>query len=311
MGSYSVTMGQNIYDVALHLYGSVEGVLDLMMCNPQLSLDEPLQAGLRLTFSDDYMLDEDVVAYFRNSGITPAGGERHVYPKHFDHPQFGELRLPPSKTTASFLASGVGVLEVDWGDNTPTQGIHLTPTVERYSHTFDSAVAGVRVLGLHGDAEFGVWDLTAAAPLEVYLWRPLVVEQLTLSGTLEVPFLALLRGTYSMNLRGIRCDDLRSLYECRELGVLDLRDAVLQPSRVDHYLMLLATRYGRRRSCRVFLPHSPQGDYREPTRDAAGFYAPRSGMEALWIITHEPAWNEASAWEFHLPKKTYTYEPNH
>ena len=34
MGSYRVVAGQNIYDVALHLYGSVEGIVDLLVNNP-------------------------------------------------------------------------------------------------------------------------------------------------------------------------------------------------------------------------------------------------------------------------------------
>ena len=34
MGKYIVTNGQNIYDISLHLYGSIEGIVDLMMFQP-------------------------------------------------------------------------------------------------------------------------------------------------------------------------------------------------------------------------------------------------------------------------------------
>ena len=37
MGSYRVVTGQNIYDVALHLYGSVEGIVDLLVNNAGLA----------------------------------------------------------------------------------------------------------------------------------------------------------------------------------------------------------------------------------------------------------------------------------
>ena len=37
MGKYRVVAGQNIYDVALYLYGSIEGVVDLLINNPDLS----------------------------------------------------------------------------------------------------------------------------------------------------------------------------------------------------------------------------------------------------------------------------------
>ena len=51
MGSYRVVTGQNIYDVALHLYGSVEGIVDLLVNNPALSLETELCSGQELTLS--------------------------------------------------------------------------------------------------------------------------------------------------------------------------------------------------------------------------------------------------------------------
>jgi hypothetical protein len=36
MGKYTVTGRQNLFDIALHLYGSIEGIIDLMMSNTSL-----------------------------------------------------------------------------------------------------------------------------------------------------------------------------------------------------------------------------------------------------------------------------------
>ena len=41
MGRYKVIAGQNIYDIALHIYGSIEGIVDLMMCNTCLLYTSP------------------------------------------------------------------------------------------------------------------------------------------------------------------------------------------------------------------------------------------------------------------------------
>ena len=49
MGNYRVITGQNIYDVALHLYGSIEGIVDLLVNNPDLSLETELRTGQELT----------------------------------------------------------------------------------------------------------------------------------------------------------------------------------------------------------------------------------------------------------------------
>ena len=35
MRTYTVRTGQNIFDVALTLYGSIEGVFDLLVSNPE------------------------------------------------------------------------------------------------------------------------------------------------------------------------------------------------------------------------------------------------------------------------------------
>lgn len=81
MGKYRVVAGQNIYDVALYLYGSIEGVVDLLINNPDLSFATTLTAGRELVYTDDFVIRADVVAYNGLHGIVPANGERHVYPK--------------------------------------------------------------------------------------------------------------------------------------------------------------------------------------------------------------------------------------
>lgn len=311
MGRYTVTTGQNIYDVALHIYGSVEGIVDLLMSNPALSVDDWLHTGQELIYSDDYLIDEDVSVFFRTNGITPAGGERQVYPKEFTLPLLAELLLSNAKTSVAFAATGRGNIEVDWGDNAAPESIALGESAQRYTHTFDSAVAGSRRIRLYGDAEFRELDLSAAAPSEVYFFTPLRVEKFTLRNcTLDIGFLQLLKETYMMDLQGLRCPDLRPLAACRGLMTLDLRGAYIKSSALDVYLLHLVRRYGARRNCRIYLPYAPGGDYTEPQKDINGAYIPENGMEAIWIITHEEAWNEAGSWEFIIDGKTYTYEPN-
>ena len=80
MGNYRVITGQNIYDVALHLYGSIEGIVDLLINNPGLSLETELRTGQELTYTDGFIINADVVAYNEMHGIVPSNGERHVYP---------------------------------------------------------------------------------------------------------------------------------------------------------------------------------------------------------------------------------------
>lgn len=119
MGKYTVTNGQNLYDIALDLYGSVEGIVDLLMNNTELSLADDLQAGDELIYTDDFIINEDIVAYNRQHGIIPANGEQSVYPKHFELPYTFLFHQQNTFTSVSFVASGSGKVEIDWGDNTP------------------------------------------------------------------------------------------------------------------------------------------------------------------------------------------------
>ena len=136
MGKYKVIAGQNIYDVALHLYGSIEGIVDLMMCNTDLSLDTTLKVGDELIYSDDFFINADVVAYNEMHGIVPSNGEHHVYPKVFTKPLAVAFSLPTQILSVQCSVSGIGTLEIDWGDNSDTEVITLTDKPRTISHIF-------------------------------------------------------------------------------------------------------------------------------------------------------------------------------
>ena len=128
MGKYRVVAGQNIYDVALYLYGSIEGVVDLLINNPDLSFATTLTAGRELVYTDDFVIRADVVAYNGLHGIVPANGERHVYPKTFTLPLAVVLTLAAGIITVQCAVSGAGQLEIDWGDNSDTETVLLADT---------------------------------------------------------------------------------------------------------------------------------------------------------------------------------------
>lgn len=310
MGSYRITAGQNLYDVALHLYGSIEGVVDLLINNPGLSFSTTLAAGQELVYTDDFVIRADVVAYNELHGIVPANGERHVYPKAFTRPLAAVITLDAEAVTVQCSLSGSGTVEIDWGDNSDTESVSLTDRPRHLTHTFDNKVRERRTVRWFTDARFKTIDWSALKPRSLVLLRTLPVEELTLAGaTLSLEALRLLSGTYLLNLPGLSASDLTPLAENRELMTLDLSAARLKPAVIDTYLTILAEHYGDRRNCTVILPVAPTGVYREPERDAgSGRYRVTSGMEAVWVILHEEAWNEGGAWKFIINDITYTVE---
>lgn len=309
MGRYFVTEGQNLYDVAMHLTGSIEGIVDLMICNPELSLETDLRSGDELFYTDGFVINADVVARYRRENIVPANGERNVYPKYPSGALRLWLTLDAARTTTAFALSGAGSLQIDWGDNSPLEEVVLTPSVRLLSHRFDNSITSPRQVRLYGDFSFQSLDLSQSSARRIRLPEPLYAERFTLgAGSASLDFVPLLEGVFRMNLRRLCIGSLLPVAECRELMSLDLTDADVGRPAVDEFLRALVLyRYGRR-NCEITLSVAPYGTYAEPVRDTDGAYTIATGMEAVWLLTHEESWNEGGAWCIHIGDETYRYE---
>lgn len=308
MGKYIISTGQNLYDVALHLTGSVEGIVDLLICNPTLSLDDTLQSGDELIYTDDFVINADVVAYFRQNGITPAGGERHVYPKYPSGPLRLRYVLEAGQLSTAFAVSGRGRLEVDWGDNSALETVVLNTDVRVLNHRFDNTIAEFRQVRIYGDTDLQSLDLSQSGTRQVRLPRPLGCERFTLrGGSLDTDFMPLLGGVFRIDLRDTTLGSLLPLVECREAMAIDLTGADVNRGVVDSYLIALVKEYFGRRNCELWLPVEPSGVYAESARDSHGNYILNTGLEAVWLLTHEESWNEGGHWVIHSGDRTYEY----
>lgn len=308
MGKYGVIAGQNLYDIALHIYGSIEGVVDLMMSNTDLSLDTTLKVGDELIYSDDFVINADVVAYNEMHGIVPSNGEHHVYPKVFTKPLAVAFSLPTELLNVQCSVSGVGALEIDWGDNSDTETVTLTDKPRTLKHTFDSKVRKRRRVRWFTDAYFKQVDWSGLKPNSIVILQPLPIEELTIKdATLTLDSLQMVTDIYSLNLSGLTSGNLKPLVECRELMMLNLTDARIKPTVLDEWLIAMVERYGNRRNCEVTLTAVPTGTYQEPARNVdTGRYNITSGMEAIWVITQEESWNEGGKWKFIINDKEYS-----
>lgn len=308
MGRYTVTEGQNLYDVALHLTGSIEGIVDLLICNPTLSLADTLHSGDELIYTDNFVIDADVVAKYRNERFVPAGGERNIYPKYPSGPRRLWFTVNAGQAATSFSLSGHGTAEIDWGDNTPLEIVVLASSAQLLGHRFDNTVTTSRQVRVYGDFTLQSLDLSASGVCRIRLPEPLHCERFSLCGSsCPLEFLPLLDGVFRMDLSRLSCGSLLPLAECRELMTLDLTDADVSRAAVDEYLIRLVTRHYGRRNCDITLPVVPSGTYTEPVRNAAGECVPATGLEAVWLLTHEESWNEGGSWIIRTPEKCYRY----
>lgn len=310
MGKYIVTAGQNIYDVSICLYGAIEGIVDLLINNPSLSLLDKLTPGDELTYTDDFIIDKDIIAFLNMHKINSANGERHVYFKEADG-LFMEAYIPYKETSTSLSFQGEGTLQIDWGDNTDIETLILGKERKEILHFFNSTVAGKRTLRLYGDVRFQSLNLDKLQASEIYLFKPLHVERFSLQNTeLNIDFIGLLNGCYEMDLTKAHALSLLPLLKLKNLMEVKLNDMRIKSSEIDQYLIGLVHQYENRRNCHILLTIPPSGIYKEPQKDVNNNYILTSGMEAIWVILHEPTWNEAAPWIFTINDQIYTYEPD-
>lgn len=88
MGKYVVKDGENIFDIALKIYGGIEGLFDLVASNEDaisqtgFSLNDTLQPGTQLNYTDNFAVNQDIVNWLDKNKVKVRNGE-HVY-FHYD-----------------------------------------------------------------------------------------------------------------------------------------------------------------------------------------------------------------------------------
>lgn len=307
MQTYKVQTGQNIFDIAVMLHGSVEGIFDLFVNNPELSFENGVSVGDELLWDEDFIVHDSIVSHLKENNIVPANGERHVYYKECSLPIRIVIKVPADEPQILFTMSGDGDMIVDWGDNTDLETVHLDKKEIEYYHFFDNE-SDVRTVKLYGDFNIKRFDASKinGSLLPV---APITVDEFVCDkNNLNLTGLFLFKGTYMVSLSQMYIKNLNSIRDM-SLQSLVLNDNEYGDEKcIDDYLIYISQNNNQRRNCHVVLDKMPSGEYKEPKRNSNGNYVIETGMEAIYVITHEVAWNEAGAWVFDINGKTYKYE---
>lgn len=291
MATYKVTTNQNIFDVALLLYGSIEGLFDLLISNEWLDMETDLVSGMELEYHDYFVVNDGMKSAMNTKNLIPANRERHVYLKHPAEELVFLCDIDAEEYSVSFIVSGSGSMLIDWGDNTDLETVQLAVEQQIVEHYFDN-VTEKRRIKVYGNFQIIKLDTTKIGGA-LKLMRPMTVDEYTShSNSYPLQGLFLFDGTVSVDLRGCHIDNLLPIGDM-SLQILDLRNVSFADiSVLDEYLQYIVSNYGNRRNCTVYLTS-------EPTE---------KGMAAIETILGEDAWNEAGNWVFNIKDKTYTRE---
>lgn len=151
MKTYTTTTGQNIFDVCLALYGSIEGVLDLLVCNSSLSVTEygpqelkgqpltfetELSRGVVLNYNGNININDDVIKYIEENELKSVHGEHVPY---LPDKNLNDIRLVVQQT-GGVSTIGVslesGSLTIDWGDYNPATTVSSSDGYVELEHAY-------------------------------------------------------------------------------------------------------------------------------------------------------------------------------
>lgn len=290
MAIYKVRGSQNLFDIALHLYGSIEGLFDILITNPTISMTTELIPGMELEYHEDFVVNKSIVEEFSKNDQIIVNGERHVYYKPIDLPQRAIIVTPDDLDLIEFTVSGDGTMVVDWGDNSELEYIVLSATQTLISHYFDNTVDERRVK-IYGNFNIQRLDLTRLDG-QLYLTQPMTVDEFyNQANDNGLQSLFLFEGTYAVNLEKMVVFDLSPIYDM-SLSELNLKGVRFsKPAVINDYLIYIRNNYGQRRACKVYLDDTPSSE----------------AMQAIQEIISEKEWNTPDKWEFHIGDTVYTY----
>lgn len=190
MNQYRVRSGQNIYDIALTLYGSVEGVFDLLASNDWLSMETILTYGMVLNYHEEFIINPSVVTWFQDKNILVKNGEHyyknvnigqlifnHIKQEHqniYDNTQ--SLSPDERNTIWSDISRPRMVIHqqgrlstiklqlkadthfiIDWGDYSEAEIIDASEVFE-LEHCYKGS--GKHIITIYGDFECHILDLS-------------------------------------------------------------------------------------------------------------------------------------------------------
>lgn len=291
MAQYKVKPNQNIFDVSIELYGSIEGLFDLLISNSELTMTTELKAGMILEYHDYFTINEGIIKGIQEHKYLPANGERHVYFKEPKYELIAVCGVSHEKEYSGFSVSGEGEMIVDWGDNSDLQTIFLSNNTEAYTHYFDNIV-DERRMKIYGECSLMQFDLSDIGG-DVLFVRPLIVDEyINKANGYSLKGLFLFEGTVKVDLQGMTISDLSPIYDMslQQLNLVNVRFTTV--SVLDDYLQYIVDNYGSRRDCTVCLNTGPS----------------ERGMQAIQTIINEQSWNESGKWKFIINDQIYTKE---
>jgi len=156
MKQYIVSTGENIYDVALKLFGSIEGIVDLLACN-DISVDDTLSKGTVLNYHDGITINQNIVEWLKENNISVKNSCSFIQPFN-DNGRINIIIKQNGQLSVIRVELYDGeILIVDWGDGNITR----VADIEKLELEHNYEDSGEHIIRLYNCVNFKTLDFTA------------------------------------------------------------------------------------------------------------------------------------------------------
>ena len=312
---YTVTENQTLYDVAIDIHGTVDGISDILVNNTNISVDSELFGGMKLIYTSGQTIEQDVVEQLDAMGIIPVNPIRKIYPKNQPDGKILDIYANISGSTFSFVKSGNKFdILIDWGDNTDIE--RLSPSNNNGYHQFslEDSYFGERKIRLYiNKNEESPIDITIdendGVDSDIMVYQSIKSNNfVSYSNIHNTSFLRLFDGLKTITLHK-NVDSIIPISLIESLTQINIYSKKIHPSDLDNFFISIIDNYGKRIPANININSKPSGTYKEPQKTESGEYIVQNGMEAVWLLTNEESWNsDYYKWKITIDGVTYIKE---
>lgn len=286
---YTVAQGQNLMDVVLSTYGSLDGLTDFLLHNPDIDLNSILYNGQIVKYEQSNVINEITVNYYQSKKIQPCNNERSVYFKQPTLPLFLYVLIPNNTVYVGADISCDGYFEVDWGDDTVIESYSGSVFI---SHNMNSKIQSDRIIKIYSSSPFQKISFNNMPIKKIFTFQDIRVYEFNSMASRElenINHLIIPSSLRDIRLTGSKITSLNPL-----IGQLSLRNIYIDgcgitQRLIDEFVIGLVKKYSTRLIGYVKLDGNdlPSGEYKRP----ASLQDPKSGWEAIWVLENERGWD--------------------
>lgn len=292
--TYIVTANQTIYDVAIDVHGTIDGISDLLINNAWLNIDTELYHGMKIIYTSGETIEKDIVSQLDASEQIPVNPIRKIYPKENVNGKIIDIFTDAETLIFSCIKNiDSGDIYIDWGDNTDIEKISGTSKLiyHQFEATDDDNIERKIRFFIQDDKKLNL-NFDSNNHYEVMVYQNINInEYRDLSRLVDVRFLRLAQGLQKLDLPNVSVLDITPISMIETLRDIKLTSKKISPSTLDDFFISIIENYGNRLPATIEVDVKPNGEYKEPDT--------RAGVNFIKI----PSLHNGSE-----PKKEFKYE---